>query len=83
MQPCSAHRVIAENKGVDVKFERDRGVSELADTVVRVETAVAYLDHGLAEGANVGDDVNVPARVLAGPAVHVLNGLVHLVKVSL
>src|SRR3954468_19359708 len=67
------HRILAEDKGMDIEPEGHRGIAELTHPVHRIQpTGETYLDHVRAEGSNIGDDVHV-----AGPDVcfAVLNAL--------
>src|SRR4051812_15020204 len=59
------HRILTEDKGMDVEPERHRGVAKFTCPVQRIQpTSETYLDHVRAEGSDIGDDVHI-----AGPDV--------------
>lgn len=74
-----ADRVVAKDHGVHVIVEGDRCVAQFADPVERLQSpGHADLDHVGAEGADVGDDVDVPCADVGCAAVDAVDRVLDL-----
>lgn len=71
--------VLGEEQSVDVESEWNRGVTQLMDSVERLETTrQPDLDNELAEGTAVGDDVHISGSYVCGAVVVLCDGNVDL-----
>lgn len=71
--------VVAEHQRMDVVAEGHRRIAELIDSVLRVEpSSQADLDHALAEGAAVADDIHIAGADVGRPGLDPLEGLLDL-----